>query len=308
MRPESTRKAWKWLCIAVSVLALIWTAGLLWKAWPAISLALPRLHVSWLVLALIGMAVSAYLAFEAFLELFREISNRSSRRLHVAHLYFTGQLMKHLPGRVWGIAYQATASRAASVAQWLSVNAAFMVLTTGFAVWVALAALGLMRAPVYGLIGFFVGLVAYVIGWHPRVLGFACNCLIKVRWRALHELGNALTSYVTSSTAFKLRVFVLFFLSWLVYLMAWAFFGVAWPGIGPGNGVLLCAFYTVAWLIGYLSLISPSGLGVRELAFVALAHKFPPDVVAGVAIIGRASLLVIDIAMGLIFLPFRKSE
>jgi hypothetical protein len=303
-----SRGIWRWTCVVVSVLAVAWTAGLLWKAGPDIMRTLPRLHVGWLIVALSGMVLSAYLAFEAFLQLFREGAHRSIGRLQLGHLYFTGQLMKHLPGRVWGIAYQSTSSKAASVAAWLSVNAVFMVLTTGFAVWVAVTTIGFMQAPLFGLAGFCIGLLAYAIGWHRRVLAFGCALLMKIRWRTFQQLGEALGAYALSSTALKLRVFVFFFLSWLVYLGAWAIWGVSWPGVGPSDGVVLCALYTVAWLVGYLSVVSPSGLGVRELAFAALAHRFSPDVIAGVAIIGRASLLLIDIAMGLIFLPFGKTD
>ena len=68
--------------------------------------------------------------------------------------------------------------------------------------------------------------------------------------------------------------------------------------------MVLCALYVIAWMAGYFSLVTPSGLGVRELVFVFLAHRFPPDAVAGLAIFGRAMLLVADILLGAIFGPF----
>jgi uncharacterized membrane protein YbhN (UPF0104 family) len=34
---------------------------------------------------------------------------------------------------------------------------------------------------------------------------------------------------------------------------------------------LLCASYSLAWVIGYLAMITPGGLGVREAGFFALA-------------------------------------
>jgi uncharacterized membrane protein YbhN (UPF0104 family) len=66
----------------------------------------------------------------------------------------------------------------------------------------------------------------------------------------------------------------------------------------------MCAYYMVAWFVGYVSLLTPSGLGVRELVFAWLAKDFPPDAVALMAVVGRVSLLAVDLALGLAFAPF----
>ncbi len=64
----------------------------------------------------------------------------------------------------------------------------------------------------------------------------------------------------------------------------------------------------LAWFVGYVSLLTPSGLGIRELVFVWLANEFPPDAVALMAVIGRISLLAIDLVMGLIFCALRAAQ
>jgi uncharacterized membrane protein YbhN (UPF0104 family) len=66
----------------------------------------------------------------------------------------------------------------------------------------------------------------------------------------------------------------------------------------------LCAFYMVAWFVGYVSLLTPSGLGVRELVFAWLAKDFAGDAVALMAVVGRINLLFVDLFMGLAFAPF----
>ena len=43
------------------------------------------------------------------------------------------------------------------------------------------------------------------------------------------------------------------------------------PVLRDVNIWLLCASYSLAWVIGYLTMITPGGLGVREAGFFALA-------------------------------------
>ncbi|KQZ80046.1 hypothetical protein ASD55_05020 [Rhodanobacter sp. Root561] len=266
------------------------------------------MHAGWLLVALVGNVISGYLGFEAFRALFRLMKPEAYGRLHLAHLYFTAQLMKHLPGRVWGVAYQSSTGDRASLAEWVSITVAYMVLTTCFAVWVAAIVLGFMRAIGWGWFASILGLSIYLMGWHRRVLNALFALFRKLPGRAFNRLGDALLPFVNVETNYKMRVLVLFAANWLVYLVSWAGYGLAWPDLTATDGIQLCAIYTVAWLVGYLSLVSPSGVGVRELVFVLLAHRFPTDVVAGLAVFGRVALLASDVLLGMLFSPFRPAR
>lgn len=302
------RKRWRWLCLVLSALALAWTVELLWRAWPELRANLPRLHARWLLLTLVGNVVSGYLGFEAFRVLFQRMKPEVYGRLRLAHLYFTAQLMKHLPGRIWGVAYQSSTGDRASLAEWVSVTVAYMVLTTGFALWVAVTVLGFVHAVGLGWLALSAGLAVYVGGWHRRPMTVLLAQLRKLPSRAFTRLGDALLPFVDVKTKYKMLVLALFAANWLVYLVSWAGYGLAWPGLTATDGIQLCAIYTVAWLAGYLSLVSPSGIGVRELVFVLLAHRFPADAVAGLAVFGRAVLLMTDVLLGALFSPFHPER
>jgi hypothetical protein len=291
----------------VAVLALAWVVWLLWGSWPQLRTNLPHLHVRWLLLILAGNTIAAYLGFEAFRALFQCVCPATYGRLHLANLYFTGQLMKHLPGRIWAIAYQSAMGNRASLAQWVSVSAAYMVLTTGFALWVAATVIGFMYGPVWGVLALVAGLALYGVGWHPRPLGALVALLRRIPGRAFTRLGDALQAFVGVGWLPKFCVFGLFASSWLVYLLSWAGYGLAWPGLSASDGIQLCAIYTIAWFVGYVSIVSPSGIGVRELVFVLLAQRFPPDAVVGMAVLGRITLLAVDVILGISFAPFRRA-
>ncbi|QNH11641.1 hypothetical protein HEP75_01062 [Xanthomonas sp. SI] len=284
---------------------MMWAGWLLWDSLPSLSKSIPRLRIGWLSLALIGVPISSYLAFEGFHTLFREMRQNLYKRTTLAHLYFTGQLMKHLPGRVWGIAYQSGTGTSATLAEWISVNATYMALTTAFAIWISITVVGTMLHWWLGLALLGTGSVIYAYCWHPRPINAALDLARRIPSRAVARLCDALRPFATASARLKGEVWAWLTASWLVYLLAWSAYGVAWPGLTAVDGIWLCGIYTAAWFVGYISLITPSGIGVRELMFVLMASHFPSDAVAGLAVLGRISLLIADISLGLIFAPYR---
>lgn len=298
------RQRFRLLFIPLALAALVWAVWLLWGSLPVLRTNLSRLQVQWLLLMLAGNLVAGYLGFEAFRALFERMRPHLYGRVQLAHLYFTGQLMKHLPGRIWGVAYQSVTGNRASLAEWTSVTALYMVLATWFALWVASIVLGLMLRWEYGAFAVVVGAAVYMLGWQVRPLTGLLNLVRRIPLRALSRICDALQPFAGADARFKLRVWFWFVGSWLIYLLAWSGYGLAWPGLTATDGVWLCAIYTLAWFVGYISLISPSGIGVRELVFVLLAHGFPPDAIAGLAVLGRAMLLMIDVMLALSFARF----
>lgn len=291
----------------ISLAALAWVVYQLWGAWPQLVIDLPRLRVRWLWLPLTGTALCGYLAFEAFRSMFERACPALYGRMPLAHLYFVAQLMKHLPGRVWGLAYQSALGHRASLVQWASVSMAYMLLTTMVALWVATTVVVCLYGADWGGLAFVAGIVAYFGVWHPIVVNRLIGLLRRARFHACLRFADALQPFAEAGAGFKWRVLLWFSASWLVYLLAWGGYGLAWPGLMFADGVYLCALYTVAWFVGYISLISPSGIGVREMVFVLLAQRFPPDAVAGMAVLGRVMLLLVDVLLGILFAPFRSS-
>lgn len=307
MGEASWRRRWRWLSVPMVFVAVAWTVWLMWGTLPALRADLPRLRAGWLLFILMGSAISGYLGFEAFRALFDRMRPGLYSRQSLAHLYFAGQLMKHLPGRIWGVAYQSSIGHRVTLAEWVSVTAVYMALTTGFALWVAVSVLGFMLSWVWGLLALVTGGGIYASLWQKRPLTVMLDLLRKLPVRALERLCDTMRPFADVNARFKRVVWCWFVASWLVYLLSWTGYGLAWPGLTAGDGIWLCAIYTVAWFAGYISLVSPSGVGVRELVFVLLAHRFPPDAVAAIAVLGRVMLLLVDILLGAIFIPFKAT-
>jgi hypothetical protein len=299
------RFAWKVAAYALTLFSVAWVIWLLAETWPV--LAAHRNEIQW-VLLLSGLALSlgaSFLAFEAFVALVRIVGISGLGRRELAHLHFTGQLLKHLPGRIWGFGYQSAAgSSGGSIGDWLGVNFGHMVLATFFALWSACLALGFSRGMAAALFVMSVGGLAYVLGWKMISSAFVIRTLERLPGK-FGKLGQRIRHLVerTSPTA-RFWIFVIFSLSSLLYYGSWVLYGASYPPLGMNGGMRLCAYYLLAWFVGYVSLITPSGIGVRELVFAWLANDFPGDAVAMAAIVGRVSLLVVDLLLGLAFSPF----
>lgn len=93
-----------------------------------------------------------------------------------------------------------------------------------------------------------------------------------------------------------------FFLSavnWSIYGLAMAILVKSLPGFPPIHLVTLIGANVAAWLLGYLSIITPMGLGVREVAFIRLLGA--SSVAEGVAALAASTTRVALIVSELIF-------
>jgi len=290
-----------WLLLAISALALAWAVGLLWRAWPEVYANLQRMHAAWLALVVLGASVAACVNFEVFNALFAQLRGAGFGRLRLAHLHFTAQLMRHLPGRVWGVAYQ-SATGGASVAEWVGVNAMYTMLSGASAVWISLAIYAAVRDWRAGVAVFALGALGYFVCWSPRVFAGLTWLLSKLPFAG--KLAAALAAFGAVPVRVKGRLLLWLTIGWAIYFGSWAGYGLAWPGLAAQDAIGMAAMYTLAWLIGYLSFVTPSGVGVREFAFVLLAHDYPPDAVAAMAVFGRIILLLVDVLLAAAFSPF----
>jgi len=300
---------WRIATLAVTLGSLFWVAVLLARAWPDLAKHADEIKTAPLLAGLLLCVLSAYLTFEAFLYLARVLRLSSLDRKQLAHFYFTAQLLKHLPGRVWGLGYQWAGGRAAgTLADWVAVNLTHLLLATFFALWSGCIVLGFANGLAWGMLASFSGFACYGMSWWVASWALARGWLSSTAGRIGRRGWEVCHALLETPRLGRLNLFVLFCASWLIYYLGWLMYGLAYPSVGATAAVRLCALYMIAWFVGYVSLITPSGLGVRELIFAWLAKDHSPDVIAMMAIVGRSSLLATDVVLGMIFAPFRPGK
>lgn len=299
-----TRPAWwRWAGVALVIVTLAWTIRLLAMGWGEAD-EFRALSPSWLfsVTAFLLATASIAVAFPAFWWLVRLSGAPAPPLRELSRLHFVSQLMRHLPGRFVGVAYQvAVARHLASASQWVAANATYMAMALWFA-----AVLPVLLLVVIGRVPLGAGVLALfglVVGPLMVLRLMQGSSTGEPRSDLLAKLAGVIRAVARSirSEGFA-KAMVWYAVSWIIYGLAWIALGASLPGVGAMDGLILCALYSLAWALGFVVIVTPSGLGVRELAFAALAHDFPPEVIAYTAVVARLGLLCADLLLGLLSL------
>jgi len=296
-------RVWRVIALVVTLLAIAWVVRLIMQAMPQIAAHYREIDVWRLLFAQVLATTAAWFTFLAFAGLLPALRIGGYRLRELAHLYFTAQLFKHLPGRVWGIGYQWMAAGGnASLGSWVHANVLHMLIATYFALWSSAVAIAFTIRTPAGLAVLVVGAFGCHLLWDaPRLLSALPWIGPLVRRRVGDD---ALRASAGIASAARLRILLLFATSWLAFYASWYAYGLAYAPLGGLDGMRMCAYYMIAWFVGYISLLTPSGLGIRELVFAWLARDFPGDAIVLMAVVGRVSLLLVDLSLGLLFAPF----
>lgn len=249
------------------------------------------------VLVAVGMAMNGVL-FYLFLAADRKqpLVVGFSR---VMALHFSGQLLRYLPGRFWGVVYQAAVMHGEiSKIRLARANIDLMIFSIGGS---AVVGAGVVMArldfPHWITVAMAIGgvgmLGALFIGGGRLVLRRTGRFIPQRLKGVLHEIAE---SDVSARTL--LMAACIFLASWIAYLWGWHLLSSVYPAHSQVDFIALGALYSIASIIGILAAITPAGLGVREASFVMLSSGVaPPEVIAYFALFGRVWLLLIELVL-----------
>lgn len=215
-----------------------------------------------------------------------------------ARMFFGGQVAKYLPGKVWGIVYQATVkSTDVPVGNIIQANIVTYALTVLSTVFASVALLVYSSSWPVAIVVIFIGalLSAYL---------FSSDHLYRVIQR-VSRLSRRfeLTSNVPLidfSISFRFAVYGLLVCFYVLSNLFLLFIFFEFP---LEDALQLTAYLGIAWLAGIVVAITPSGLGVREVVFVALGSVTGTgsyELYASIAIVARAVQVFQDLIFALV--------
>lgn len=257
-------------------LALLFIVLLLRSQWAELSQHTWRLNLSWLLASALFMLTSWALEIQVWRQLLAVVGAHLPYWPAV-RIWFLSAILRYVPGNIWqplsmtlqcqrrGIAPEAT----------LTSVAFYQILT--------LLAASPIAAVYFGLTGNWGLLTGLLQAWTPWLvaIGLVPVVMFVVRPSWLIEVVNwflakfnrtPLAAGLTRSNA--AWVLMLAIVDWLLWGASFAALTFALQDFTPAQMVQLApdlvAAYAIAYTIGFVSLITPSGIGVREGALYLL--------------------------------------
>jgi hypothetical protein len=231
-------------------------------------------------------------------------------------LWFLSAVVRYIPGNIWQPLSLTLHSRRHGIAPEATITSLilFQVITL------------LAIAPIFVIYFLWIdtkSLAAqFVAGFPPALIWTALVPLVlfllRPQWLlallnwALARIGRPPLATQLTSGALLTLIFVAW-VDWILWGGVFAAFTFAVAGAGVTGGAahapLLIASYPIANAIGFLSLITPSGFGVREGAmYLLLTPQIDGGVVTVIALAVRVWGVLSELLMALISAPFEHAS
>ncbi|MEW6411334.1 MAG: lysylphosphatidylglycerol synthase transmembrane domain-containing protein [Candidatus Zixiibacteriota bacterium] len=223
---------------------------------------------------------------------------------------YIANLGRYIPGKVWqvfGMVYLAkkvnikeeAAAASWGLAQMFAIPAAFLVGLVAIVWHPELLATEISRFVGTGLyvailIVFVVSLLMIVA---PNRTLLLFNVILKIFKRP------PVTFQISKVTA--LKVYVGYFIAWAVFGLSFWLFARSIAGVIEFPVVAGIGAFVVSYQIGYLTVFSPGGLGVRELVLTSVMTAYLGPVAAGLAVASRLWNMISEIIAAIIALRIK---
>ena len=286
-------------------LAVVWYFGRqLATQWAELSVMRASLHPNWPLVAASGGVVFA--SYAALIETWRRTVVAWGERLSfgvAARIWFISNLGRYVPGKVWQIGAMGVLAQEAGISGVAAVGSSLVVNLVNLlaAALVVLLSGARQLAPDALLPGFIIfAMFAIATPW---VLPPLVRLARRITGREIAEPKIPARAILTALVGCTF--------AWALYGVAFRLLAMALFGHASGTAPSYIAVFTLSYLIGYLFLISPGGLGARE---VALASMLPAaGLEAGAAatllvVVSRLWLTVLEATPGLLLLAVRHTR
>jgi glycosyltransferase 2 family protein len=232
----------------------------------------------------------------------RQFTGAPVRARGLLRIWFLSNLARYIPGKVFQFIAVAHLGRGAGAAP--SVLLASLLIHTGLSLLTATLLAGLtlgtqLLPAIPPLLPAAAISIAAVIAVHPAPLNAGLRVVARLTRRDLLRWQGSWRD--------GLGLLLLSLLSWVLYGVAYYLFLAALTPLPPATLPVLAGVNALSFVAGYLAIVTPGGLGVREAAMTALLLPLLPQSVAAVlAIASRLWTIAAEIVGGLLALVLAR--
>jgi hypothetical protein len=287
--------------VVFAILVVTFAGIAISKRWDMIRGRIVTLDIQWLRLGEASLLV--FIAYAVLVETWRRVLAAWDTQLPwwtAARIWFAASLGKYIPGNLWSLAALGVMARETGASSVAAAGSSIIVnvfnLVSGLALVLLFASRLVPHAAVFAVVA-LVSVIGVLAA--PMWLPVAVRIVIRITKRDMR------VPVIPASTVWWSMAGTAF--AWCLYGEAFHLFAMALLGDNAVHGgvVLYIAAYTAAYIVGFITLIAPAGIGVREAgiweALPLLGLTTYGDAVI-VAIISRLWLTVLEVIPGLIAL------
>ncbi len=248
----------RWISALFTGAVLVFVAIKLSQQWPEVAAALASATPDWIALAASCLVV--LVTYALLIETWRIVLKGWGHPLpfwDAARIWTISNLGKYIPGKVWALSAMAVMSEARGVSPVVAAAAALLITLVntivGFVVVAATGARVLDFPPALVWAIAIAGLAVVIApSFLPRLAALAGR--VFKREVVIPRLPWWTVGAAALATA----------LAWLAYGLAFRLFVVGVLGAAPGTLSLYVAIFAGSYLVGFVALFAPGGIGVRE--------------------------------------------
>ncbi len=283
---------WKRLAqIAVLVLTLGFLAAVVWRQWSTLQTYQWQVAPGWAILGIIALEMTWLFEAGTWNAILGGLGGHL-RFGRAARAWFLSNLMRYIPGNIWQFVGMVEFAAGDGVPRTITLTSIVLhqvILTmTGLALAALYFAVAGYGQALAGLRPLLLVIPLGLLLLQPRILERGLNAILTV----LKRPPVRITLTWAGIWLLILRYTVVWFAEGLSFaVLVRALVPIGWPAVPQ-----LVAAWVAAYIAGYLSMLTPSGLGVREAAMVLLlAPALPASVAAVVAVAVRLFMVVAEI-------------
>lgn len=298
-----TGKGWirEFLRWGIVVLVFIFLSRRIEADWPTVAAVVSRIRWEWIVVSFIPGLAYFWLRSVTWHRLLGSLGVRTDR-LTAWNIWMKAEVVRYIPGYVWSVLGRMAQAGRVGTSRTNVFTSMVLEALLLVASCVGLSAVLLIGYPQYQWPGRTAVLIIVALASLVVTLRPVSNRLVQLLQRVLRRPA---TPIVGSSAP----AFASISVSWLMFAV-FQVLVVKALGLAPASEfITIAGVFLISWLLGYLSFVAPSGLGVREAFLIALLRPFmaAPEAVA-VAAVSRVSMIVVEVfVLGLVHLLARRS-
>jgi len=287
----------------LALVVLVFIGRRLVQQWEATRGQPLTLHLRWSYVVLSAATVLA--AYTLLIQTWRAILGTWGTRLGfwpAARVWLVSSLFRYIPGALWQVPAMGLMAKEAGTSSVAAAGSAVLSTIASIACGIAVALVASWSqidalAGGHAIIGVLVGvLVGACLVLLPVLMPYAVRLAERATGRTF-GIGNipsiAVAYAIMGNT-----------LAWVLYGLAFRWLVVGVIGDAPGRIASYLAVYAASYVIGFIAVVAPAGLGVRDVAMTTALTSLgllPVKAAGVVALSSRLLLTILEIAPGLLF-------